>query len=386
LLFVSAGILAATAVGVWWGSGGLRDLQLARSVPALDPAVRSHLTRDSDREWLAYCRRNGHDDLGGVVVQLHERLRNTDRAEFARRRRPIEAALLRVATGFAEVYGVPSTLSRARHDIALSMEEAFERKQWERKYIALSSDTSLTHDSRIRELDALAERYLVGGDPYRALYSSAVATSLELECGRPVRHRVRLDLDIRKARELGEPYMLCQMLGQRGIMYWNNGDLDSMRACFDEGLALARRHGQITQATRLLKFYASFHADRGRLAVAVDRLGEAMRLAGGPGGEGARPRSQIEHAKFYADLGCWDLVERDLRGMPPLLRGMPVSISVVDREKYAFETELLSARIAFAGGRAEEGARRMERLSRSVPPGVRRTGLAEVFDEWSQGL
>ena len=385
-LVAIVGVLAATAVAAPWMAGRFRELRLARAAPTLDPEMRRHIARDSDRDWYSYCRKAGTEALGAALRDLLPVLHSSTLREFERNRGPAEAAYLRVGAALREIHGTDALERRTRRDMALTNGLDFEQRQWERRLYQLSSDTSLTLEARTHELDRVSLWFLARGDSARALFAAVPAAYCERDLGRDDQYGARLRAAIELARSAREYYLVCQLLGELGLVHWNAEKEDSMRACYDEGIDLARRHGFIDQGARLLRFYATFYAERGQLAVALERHSEAMRLANALGGEAARPRSQIEYTILLASLGCWDLVERSLRSLPPLLRKMSAPGHATSRLGYEFQSELLRAQLAFATGRGGEGVRRMRQLSESVPPFARRVGLADVFDEWSLGL
>ena len=379
---LALGVIAGVLMTVPWAGRRLRELELARAAPTLDPDVRRHLAFDSDRRWLAYCAKE-QPDLGMANIALLKGLYVADFPRFERNRRPVETALARVARARAELQGSDAMERHVRRAMALPVRADFELRQVEGRFFALGSDTTLTPEARIRELDALSRHFLAVGDSNRALAPAVTAQQCELERGRADLYGARLRGTIALARLVREHEMLCQLLGELGFAHRMAGREDSMRACYDEGIQVARRYHIADQAARLLKFYASFYADRGQLAVAFDRLAEAMRLADESGG---LARMQVEYADFFARLECWDLVERSLRRLPPLLRKVSAPDASAFRVRYDFDSRLLLARLAFENGQIEEGNRRMQSLCECAPRTARRTGLADLFDEWSREL
>src|SRR5262249_2027607 len=145
----------------------------------------------------------------------------------------------------------------------------------------------------------------------------------ELEAGRPDRHRARLEAGIRMARKYGQVYALCQLLGELGTMYGDAGHEDCRRACLGEVIAGALPQGLLAHVASTMPFDGWFPADHAGLARALDILAEAQRLCEQPGGDSARLRLQLEYTKIASSLGCWDLVDRSLMRLPPLLREFP---------------------------------------------------------------
>lgn len=379
-------VAVAGMAGVVQVGGGWKERELARFVPGLDPVLIRHLVRDDENRWVEWCRSVGTGPLRVATAQLGDALRTPDYRAFLDRRAPLEAANLRITRAQRIAFDQPADEAHALRDISLSPARDFETRHMERVYIALAENTHMLPARKIVLADSIANRFIESGDPHRALYALALAARWELDLGHRVRSIARLENLAAMARTLRESYMLCQFLGQLGVAHEATGRADSTRACFDEGLELARRHGYIDQEVRLLKFYAKWYSAQGRQAAAVDRLTDAIRLCEQPGGAVARPRLQIEYARFFADLECWDLVERSLRRMPPLLRAMPETERESDRAQYSFDAGLLQARLDFVEGRTERGDRRMRELIGVVPAANRRTSLGELFEAWSLGL
>ena len=359
---------------------------LARLAPGLDREFTLHVVSDSDREWLDYCRRVGLGQLGDAVQTLSFQLRTAQYSQFLERRRPLEQASLRVAQGFTRAFDFPLPERGFRHYMALPPETDFHLRQLERRYIEVAADTSLSANERIRIVDGLVHEFAASRDSNRTVLAYLVTIRDELEAGRPEQHRVRLEKGLRMAQQYGQVYAECQLLGELGSIHGATGQEDSLRACLDEGIAIALNHGLLDQAARMLTFYASFYAEQGRLAQALNVLADAQRVCERPGGNSARLRLQIEYTKLAASLGCWDLVDRSLWSLPPLLREFPEIGRESELQKHVFDAGCMRAHLAFATGHPDEGARLMRELSQSVPAPNRRVGLAELYDTWSAGL
>jgi len=386
VLLALAGVSAVAFTGRNLAVKEWRARELVAMVPGLDRELALHVVGDADPEWIAYCHRVGLGPLGDALQTLGFELRTVSYPEFLKRRQPVEDLALRVAQGFTQVFDFPLPELVFRRYMAMSPEQDYHLRQLERRYIEVAADTLLSPDERIRIVDGLVDEFTRNGDPNRATLAYLITIRSELEAGRPDQHRARLETALRMARRCGQVYAVCQLLGELGAMHGRAGHEDSLRACLDEGIAVALRHGLLDHAARMLKFYATFDASRGRLALALDRLAEAQRLCEQPGGDSARLRLQIEYTKFVADLGCWDLVDRSLRRVPPLLRQFPRIGREPEFQKHAFDAERLRARLAFATGHPDQGTLIMRSLSRSMPVVHRRVGFGELYDDWSEGL
>ncbi len=383
---VVLGLLALAAWGQSRAIESSHERELLTYAPELGASLARHLMADTDARWLAHCHAIGTYALATGHGNLAQALRVSDYREFLRRRALVGRALLRIGVGLRAVYDFPGPERRIRRDLSLRPEVDFEQRQNEARYIAIASEGDRSPDARIRELDEITKKFYANGDSARPVYVMQVAAQLELDAGRFDRHRARLESALDCARERQDYLTVCQILGTMGIVHRRAGEDDSMKVRYDEGIEIALRHGFIDQATRMLKFYATHYAERGRLAIALDQLAAAMRLAEGPGGEGTRLRLELEYGKFLAELGCWDLVDRAVRRLPPLLRAQSMAGNPHDGEKYRFESDLLQAKLELATGRTDDGTRRLAKLLDRVPPDSRRPEIAEIFDIWTAGI
>src|SRR5262249_49132108 len=67
----------------------------------------------------------------------------------------------------------------------------------------------------------------------------------------------------------------CRLLGTLGCVHQAAFQFEEMRACWDQGLELARQTSSWQEA-RILGFYAHYHQGQGRLALARDLLLQAQ--------------------------------------------------------------------------------------------------------------
>jgi hypothetical protein len=388
-LILAASLIAGATLFLGFdrpGDAWIRERRVMRFAPDLDPDFARHVATDSAPEWAEYCNRFGTGPLGVVLQKLENPLRTGNLGEFLERRVVLEQAALRVGEGFSQVYDFHAVERRIRHDMSHSPIEDFQTHVGAKRYIEINSDTRLNAGERNRVLDSLAAGFSAEGDSDYAVYASLQAISNELELGRSDRARARLESVLQSARQSRNYYVVCQLLGQLGVIHWFAGHSDSMRVCFDEGIAIAGTHRLIEQATRFLRFYSIYYANHGRLVTALDRLAAAERLCEEPGGETARLPVQMEYTYSALDWGCWDLAERELLRLPPMLREASRTNAEAEIDKFRFDAGLLRARLAFATGQADEGSRLMAETARIVPNADRRVGYADLLEQWSEGL
>ena len=383
--FLVALLIGALAARGPWNAAG-RARELVRLAPGLDPDVAQHIIADPDEQWFGYCRRIGAGELAYAFGTLRAVLRTPSYPVFLERRKAVREASVRVGQAFRRVYGFIEPLNVIVSERTMTPKEVFDLMTCDRDYGALAMDTRHPAPERLRRVDEIVAKFREVGQPYRAIMAEMVAIPIELEDGRADRHRGRIEIAIRDARRVQQDYALCQLLGQLGVVHSDAGREDSMKMCFDEGIQIALKHGFLDQAARFYRFYAVSYAEHGRLALALDRLAEAQRLCDQAGGESIQLRLQVEHAKLLAKLGCWDLVDRSLRGIPPLMRAYPSFGHRLDYAKFAFDIDRLRAGVAFAREDPGHASELMRGWLDAVPSSHRRVGLAELFDDWSAGL
>jgi hypothetical protein len=381
-------VMLGTAAFV--GGDGAQHITFERRLrvfaPGMDPDLARHIACDSERAWLAYCKSAGDGRLAGGYGVINNELRNCTYPQFLVRRQALERASLRIALAFDRVYAFTGAESVARRALALSPEKDFKLRQLERRYVDLASDTTRSLGERSRLAHEVGDTLMAWADSGRALSAYVVAARCDLERGRRDLHRARLRVLLDLARKCRQLNLTSQLLGELGGIHRAEGREDSMRICFDEGIALARRHSSPGQEARFRLFYVTHYAGQGRLALALSILAEVQRLSDQSQDEVFRGGLQLNCATRYAMLGRWDLVGRSLRRLPPLLRAFPSADRELEKQRLAFDVDLLRARHAFATGQTVEGDRLMRRMPGSIPSDYRRVGFADLFDAWSAGL
>jgi len=375
------------AAGPWTDAGSryVRVRNLLATAPNLDRELAWRSCVDDEPEWRTYCRRLRPRRLMDAFEVLQEALEwRPTFASFVRARAPIEPCMLRVGRGIASEFDYPLPLAHARRNLGRSDASDFALYRTRLAVWAALTET-LSTAARLRRLDSLSDRYHALGEPAGIESIQLSAAQLELESGNRERFRQRLEAAHTVAGEIGDHYLLCQILGQLGDLHEQAEEEDSMRACFTDGLAFARRHGFTDQAERFLLFEAQHAIRQGRPAFAADRLAQAVEIVEADGDRNDRLRLALRQARFFASLDCWEQVDRTLRRLPVLLRD-PQRFVGPEARKLAFEVDVLQARAAFAERRTREAQSLLEPWLTRMPVDFRRVGLAQLDETWSEGL
>src|SRR5262249_38484375 len=111
----------------------------------------------------------------------------------------------------------------------------------------------------------------------------------------------------------------CRLLGTLGCVHQAAFQFEEMRACWDQGLELARQTSSWQEA-RLLGFYAHYPQGQCRLALARDLLLQAQDRCRDLGADEMEIRFLLDTLQLFASLECWDLVGRGLQRAEVLLR------------------------------------------------------------------
>jgi len=380
--FVAAAGLGATARH---GLVAQRERQILGLVPQLDSTLAVHLAYDDSRQWNAFAAGAGPRPFMDGYIAIIRATGARDRSDFIRDRESLSTLLLRVADVLDEHYAFVAPAHYARLLRSVDADREFTMLMITRGYASTWSDSSLSPSERRARLEHWHAAADSAGDPYTSMAIQFSLARLELELGHPERQRARIESALASARRFEDDYLVCQILGELATIHAERQHADSAAACIEEGLRLARRHPFPNQIARFMGYRAQRAVEDRQYALAAQCMSDAVDLAGAMGGSG-RLRGSIVYAQFLADLGCWDLVEGVLRRLPPLLREFPSAVERDEATKYAFEADVLHARLAFARGDVATGTAILERWSRTMPNWNRRSGLALVYLSWSWGL
>lgn len=354
-------------------------------IPTLDPVLARHLATDSAARWESYSRSCGARTLMDGMVAAYRVANDWSYPHFVRVRHRYERLTLRIGEALESGYAFPVSARYFRQLMAMPAAEDFELHQLNRAYVVAMTD-ALSPAERLVRLDRIIAALLAHGDRNGAMTVQFSAAHVEMDAGRPQRFRGRLEAALAEAHAMQDDYLTCQILGELAVVHESAGQPDSMLTCLDQGIALARRHRFPDQTARLMLFDARRATAAGRLALAADRLTEASEQLESFGGGSAGLHLAIEYARFMADEGYWDLAERALRRLPPLIREFPQCSEATELLKYAFDADLVRARVAFAAGDTATGGRLLAGWIRTLPTSYRRIGLAHIDQEWSWGL
>lgn len=157
-------------------------------------------------------------------------------------------------------------------------------------------------EARLREAIALASHQ--GDVALKARAMSTLGSVLrQTERGHETGKLYQQALELQ--RTLGNSGVLAGDLGNAGIFYESEGQMELAEATFQEALALSRQYGDLAQQARLLGYLGDFCRDTGRMDEAFRYLTEARQLAKDAG-------SLAEFALDEERLGVWHAIRGEL--------------------------------------------------------------------------
>ncbi len=195
------------------------------------------------------------------------------------------------------------------------------------------------------------------------------------------------------ARQTESYGWVCQLLGVLGSRYIATGDVDSVRACWDEALEIAERHQLAQQAARIASFYAWNYAGEGRLSLAHELFNEAQELCRKYKGGYFEIRYVLSAMEFQAELGCWEIVDRLYRRLRVLERQYMESAVERPNEdlKFIFSVlttgaDVFQARLLMEAGDVDKADQSYKSLRSTVREIRGRIGYPQFLFYWAEGL
>lgn len=360
---------------------------LAECSPQTPRELRQALTEAQPQGFAEACRRAGVQRM----LQLHTDLLTAARAETpaqsTARFRRMGPYLDRIAARLAVDYRYPTAQTTVEW---LRTLEAHQLHRW----LTLRADLLTLLDTRVTTPEAQLERVLALQSQFEAMgYRGANANlfghlaDVYGTAGDAVAQERWVRRAIAAARETQAYTLLAQQLGVLGELHQRHGQLDSMTICWDEALEVAKHMRHAEQAARITSFYADHFSRQGRPEVAQEWFEASARLCREYQGETIEARYLLRAGRFYAELGCWDIVGRHVQRSLKLLDDATALSDSSSLRLHRFDAGMLAACRQMALGEVEAADRAFGRLTQSVQT-LRLFQLRanELHLRWAQGL
>ena len=315
------------------------------AVPRLDPRLAELLAAGDDPDLVAHCRARGEATVRRGVAAVHAAILRSSPADRAR----LLPWLVRLGTIHDSEYGVggglleAQVLARLDHAVLDSARHMLEERG------RFMSDPAVGDAGRVRRLEpmvAFTGRH--GLDMELAVLESSLAACYAA-LGEPDSQRDHLRRALVASRRGDVAMMTCQLLGELSQVFFETGQRDSAEHYLDLMERRARRSRIAVHATRAQMFRASYALADGRVGAAHLHLREARRQCVELQGGRDELRAIGGLARFYAELGCWRIVDR-LTAQGELLAS---DIGLADDEHALLMLRLLEAESHDASGRLE---------------------------------
>ncbi len=314
--------LAAVALALLTGCQDPRLADLRRLAPSLDLEFASHLLRDDDTAFGAFVRRTGYARAAAAGNVLRFAAPLTTPAEFAAADSLLATSQIKLQRAIAVEFDCPGALTQILAYRRLDVGGRMESARLCREPLAIEADARLDIEGKAKRY----ERLIHDLAPFGAAVSLGGIygryAQLLPRLGRTPEMIRQLDLGIAASIRGGEPEMACQLLGTRGLLHHNEGTADSTWVSWNHAIDIAQKIGSAQEA-RILRFASVLEASQGHLALGRDLLVRAAERCHATGSVEQEIQVLLESGKFFASLGCLDLMGQNVRRADALLRLAP---------------------------------------------------------------
>lgn len=286
-----------------------------------------HLIADDDSAFAQYGYEAGYHYLIDQYLILRNRILEIHGENSENEFSSILFYLRRIALVLRTEYHLDTTINANRTFESLSLEEAKELITLVLTLQSLTLDPEVPTITKIEITNSYIKEFERLGDLQSAVKVKMQLSDLYGQIGDAQKRFQLLKEATTDFERIGNSLILCQALGTLGGLYLISGNIDSMIVCYEKAKRIANHSRLPIQSARILTFYAGYYREKGRYAIAHDLYAEAMELCRSYHGEAYEIRFIHAATRFYADLGCWDIVVR-------LCERMEVVLNMYALEEY----------------------------------------------------
>ncbi len=239
---------------------------------------------------------------------------------------------------------------------------------------ALFANAAISDSTKVKQLHGMAAFFNDHGLLWYTVALDETLAQVHASMGEREDMRQHLQAALRGSRETDFAGMTCQILGTMAEIFYEEGQLDSARVYVDFLQDRAVRSRLALQAARSETFRCSFSLGQGRLHGAHLHLKEARRLCRDfQGGQNEAIYVSIL-ARFYANLGCWSIVEGLLEQTDVLLGDDPPEFL----QPTAVDLALLKAETLFERGQRASAHQKTAAILANAQPRPHRLRYALI--------
>ncbi|HET9325159.1 MAG TPA: CHAT domain-containing protein [Candidatus Eisenbacteria bacterium] len=360
---------------------------LRRLAPSLSIEMAQHMANDDPASFRRFAAAVGTMELRQALYALGgDRLDLSSSEAYMRTWNRVAPHVHRVASALADEFHCPDYLRNFMFFARLTPAQAITLRQLLRQEYSVRTDPTAAPEAKLKTFAVLLDRFNAFGYLRGVVLTEAAISAEVMKFGDRAGRLHHLRLALAAARALGETMMTCQILGELGATHRSLGNTDSMLACYEEARRIAEHCRFPDQYSRILSFEARYHADEGRLALATDLVIQALQRCREMGGGAVELRFLASAMRHFAELGCWEIVDRLLDRAPVLLRRLAPPPATVPISALGADIELHRMRALLARGRIAEARPVMERVREQYRVVNPRVGYAAIFQFYGEGL
>ncbi|NIM20058.1 MAG: CHAT domain-containing protein [Candidatus Latescibacteria bacterium] len=362
-----------------------RSDELPEFLSSLPPELARHLIASDDSTLVRFGREAGFDLLVYAIWDLEQYGATVDLNTYKRCASQLMNCQRRIALILHSEYHFGMSLEHQEFMEGLSPERRVTLTKLRRELISIFADTSLTISDKIEKAQRYKRELETHDDVFWLPMSLNLLANLYSNIGDEEAEWRYRRAAYEGFKALGPNPMTCQLLGVFGAHYESVGKIDSMVICYDEALEIAQQIRAPHQVGRIKTFYAAHYGRLGRLSLAHDLYTQAMDLCREYKGRYIEIRFVVDAMRFYARLGCWQIVERLLRRLHVLQHKYEEELDGI-ATVYLLRGDLLEARMLMARGDVLGAEAIMNRIRDPIEVLPYRTEQPSLLYYWAVGL
>jgi tetratricopeptide (TPR) repeat protein len=299
-------------------AGSLREL-----VPGLDPELGSLLERDDVRGLHEYLERtNDRSGFFNAPLQIINLIDTSSLESYRASRARFGPMFRRLAVLHASEFGERGLLAFVDELDAMAPADGLHWLRLDKRAETYRRDPELDLETKYLRIQALADTLATLDQRTGSLSVESrlmeIAADLGLERRKQLHRRRALAL----SREIGADGWTAQLLGTLCYDLLEAGRVDTAQAVAREATTIASESCIPNQAGRVESILAVYYSRIGRLSLASEYFEEAYAAARRCRVGYFELRYLLSKLFFYARLGCWELVGREIPRIQVILAEM----------------------------------------------------------------
>jgi hypothetical protein len=361
-----------------------RERAVQELAPNIPQEMLEHLSSSSDSSFARYARTLGLRELRDAAYSLFFGIKYDTVEEYERSTSLLLPLAQRAVDAIALEYGLSEYSVQFRTLQEMSPADGMRYCRLSAEYKILGENAKASQ-AKIDHALAIVEGFNdLGVESMTPPVLNLIAETYNILKDRSAAEKYyRLSLKISEKHH--RTIMTCQTLGNLGAMFRLSGEIDSMKYYYDRTFEIAKRYQLPDQAARITSFYAYHYAATGRLSLAQRLFDESVYLGRANSGNYFAVRHLYAAMRQRADLGLWEIVQRNLAEARVLLRSSTATQATFV-ELFKGNTDLIEARYLMATGQTDAAGSIFSRLQSHFEQLPNAGYYAEFLIHWAEGL